>query len=162
MAKPKPIPDGYHTLTPSLVVRDAGRAIDYYKRAFGATETFRMPTPDGRVAHAELKIGDSMVMLSDEFPGASCRAPQSIGGTSVNLFVYTEDVDAMFNRAVQAGGTVTMPVADMFWGDRFGQLTDPFGHSWSIATHKEDVSMEEMRKRGEIEMAKMAQRTQQA
>jgi PhnB protein len=157
MAKPKPIPDGYHTLTPSLVVRDGARAIDFYKRAFGATERFRMPTPDGRIAHAELKIGDSMLMLTDEFPGANSRAPESVGGTTVNLFVYTEDVDSLFNRAVEAGAKAEMPVTNMFWGDRFGKLMDPFGHSWMVATHVEDVS-----KRAQAEMAKMSQRTQKA
>lgn len=165
MANVKPIPDGYHTLTPMLVVRDGGKAIDFYKKALGATERFRMATPDGRIAHAELQVGNSMLMLSDEFPvHASTRSPQSIGGTAVSIFVYTEDVDSLFNRAVQAGAKVEMPVADMFWGDRFGKLVDPFGHSWALATHKEDVSPEEMRKRGEAEMAKMAQaqRTQKA
>ncbi|MGE5644426.1 MAG: VOC family protein [Acidobacteriota bacterium] len=156
------IPRGYHTITPMLVVRDGAKAIDFYKRALGATERFRMSTPDGKVGHAELQIGDSMLMLSDEFPGAGHRSPQSIGGTPVSIFIYTEDVDALFKRAVDAGATADMPPADMFWGDRFGRFTDPFGHSWAVATHKEDVSEEEMRKRAEVEMAKMAQRTQKA
>jgi PhnB protein len=163
MANVKPIPEGYHTITPMLVVRDAGKAIDFYKKALGATERFRMPTPDGKIGHAELKVGDSILMLSDEFPGAATRSPQSIGGTGVSMLIYTDDVDSLFKRAVEAGAKAEMPPADMFWGDRFGKLMDPFGHSWALATHKEDVSEQEMRKRGEAEMAKMAQqRTQKA
>jgi PhnB protein len=161
MSNPKPIPEGYHTLTASLVVRDSARAIDFYKRAFSATERSRFTMPDGKIGHAELKIGDSIVMLSDECVGASGRSPEAVGGTTVNLFVYTENVDSLFNQAVKAGATVKMPVADMFWGDRFGQLTDPFGHCWSIATHKEDVAPEEMQRRAAAEMAKMTQRARQ-
>jgi PhnB protein len=162
MSKPKPIPEGCHTLTASLVVSDGARAIDFYKRAFNATERSRFAMADGKIGHAELKIGDSIVMLSDEFPGASCRSPEAVGGTTVNLYVYTENVDSLFNQAVKAGATVKMPVGDMFWGDRFGQLTDPFGHCWSIATHKEDVAPEEMQRRAAAEMAKMTKRARQA
>jgi len=155
-SKVKPIPEGYHTISPNLVVHDADRAIDFYKRAFGAQEVFRMNFPNGKVVHAELKIGDSMLMLGDEMPGGKCRAPQSLGGSPVNIFLYVEDVDRVFKQAVDAGAKVDMPVADMFWGDRFGSLVDPFGHSWSLATHKEDVSADELRKRGQEEMAKWA------
>jgi PhnB protein len=158
----KPIPEGYHTLTPYLTVRDAARAIDFYKRAFGATEKERMASPEGKIMHAELRIGDSIIMLGDEFPGAKCRSPQALGGTTGGLFVYVKDVDAAFQQAVNAGATVDMPVADMFWGDRFGKLTDPFGHEWSLATHKQDLTAEEIRKAGEAAMAEMARRTKAA
>ncbi len=145
----KAIPEGYHAVTPYLTVRGAAQAIDFYKRAFGAQELARMPGPDGKsVMHAELKIHDSIVMLSDEFPGMStCRAPQSLGGTTVLLFLYVRDVDAAFKRAVDAGCKVLMPLADMFWGDRFGKLEDPFGNQWGIATHKEDLSPDEIGRR---------------
>ncbi|HEX2034111.1 MAG TPA: VOC family protein [Chloroflexota bacterium] len=143
-----PIPEGYHTITPSLTLSDAGAAIEFYKRAFGAEELGRMPSPDGKVLHAELKIGDSRIMLADEFPDmGSCRAPQSLGGTSISLHIYVEDVDTAFQRAVEAGATVTMPVQDTFWGDRYGSLVDPFGHAWSLATHKEDLTPEETQRR---------------
>ncbi len=151
----KPIPEGYHTITPNLTLSDATGAIDFYKRAFGAQETFRMNLPDGKVMHAELKIGDSMLMLADEMPGGKCRSPQSVGGTAVDIFLYVEDVDQVFKKAVAAGAKVEMPVTDMFWGDRYGKLTDPFGHSWSLATHKEDVNPEELRKRAQAAMEKM-------
>jgi PhnB protein len=160
--KVKPIPEGFHTLTAVLTVNDGTRAIDFYKRAFGAQERFRMDTPDGRLAHAELKIGDSIIMLSGEMPGGGNRAPSSLGGSTVNLFLYVNDVDADFKRAVDAGAKAEKPVADMFWGDRFGRLTDPFGHTWSLATHNEDVAPEEMKKRGAAEMARMSQQTRTA
>ncbi len=150
----KEIPKGFHTVTPYLTVSDSARAIDFYKRAFGAEELSRMDGPDGKIAHAEIKIGDSVIMLSDEMPGWS-RSPQSLGGTAVNIFLYVKDVDQVFNRAVAEGAKVGMPVSDMFWGDRYGQVTDPFGHSWSLATHKEDVPPEELRKRTKAAMAKM-------
>ena len=146
----KAIPEGYHTITPHLSVRGAARAIEFYKRAFGAKEQMRMPGPDGKsVMHAELKIGDSIVFLNDEVPGMGCRSPQSLGGTSGALHLYVEDVDGAFNRAVAAGAQVRMPVSDMFWGDRYGKIIDPFGHEWGIGTHKEDLTPEEIRKRGE-------------
>jgi PhnB protein len=151
----KEIPKGFHTVTPYLTVTDSARAIDFYKRAFGAEELYRVDGPNGKVAHAEIKIGDSIIMLSDEMPGWS-RSPQSLGGTAVNIFLYVKDVDGVFNRAVAAGAKVAMPLSDMFWGDRYGQVTDPFGHSWSLATHKEDVPPEELRKRAQAAMAKMA------
>lgn len=162
MPNVKPIPENYRSLTPYLCVNDATRAMDFYKRALGATEISRHPTPDGKIAHAEMKIGDSVFMLSDEMPGAACKSPQSLGGTPVSVWIYTEDVDSIFNRAVQAGATVKMPLADMFWGDRFGAIQDPFGHSWSLATHKEDVAPDELQRRAQREMAKMAQHTQRA
>lgn len=154
----KPIPDGFHTVTPYLTVNDAARAIDFYKRAFGAQETVRMPGPPGKIGHAELKIGDSTVMLADEMPGSGCRSPQALGGSTVNIFLYVKDVDSAFTQAVNAGAKADSQPADMFWGDRFGRLTDPFGHSWSMATHKEDVAPEEMKKR----MSAMVQKTKAA
>lgn len=151
-----PIPKGYHSVTPYLVVKDAARAIDFYQRAFGAKETVRMGGPDGKIAHAELKIGDSMIMISDEMPGAGCRSPQSLGGTSVGIFVYVENVDNVFKQAVSSGAKVDQSLENMFWGDRYGRLSDPFGHSWSLATHNmEDVTPEEMSKRTKQAMAKM-------
>ncbi len=153
--KVKPVPAGYHTVTPYLTVRNAVDAIDFYKRVFGAKELMRMPGPDGKsIGHAELRIGDSVVMLSDEFPGMStCRAPESLGGTTVALFLYVPDVDATFKRAVDAGCKVLKPLADMFWGDRYGQLEDPFGNQWALATHKEDVTPKEMKRRAQAAMA---------
>jgi PhnB protein len=152
----KPIPDGYHTVTPYLAVDDAAAAIAYYEKAFGAKERVRMDTPDGKVGHAELEIGDSLVMLSDEFPQGSTRSPKALGGTSAGVFMYVEDVDAVVKRAVGAGATVTMEVADQFWGDRFGTIRDPFGHSWSIATHVEDVTPEQVAERAREAMAAMS------
>jgi PhnB protein len=140
----KAIPDGYHTLTPYMTVRDAARAIEFYKQAFGAVERGVMKGPDGKVMHAELTIGDSIVMLADEMPQFGSLSPQSIGGSGTGLHIYVEDVDSAFDRAAKAGATVEMPVSDMFWGDRYGKLVDPFGHKWSIATHKRDMSPEEI------------------
>ena len=147
-SKTKPIPDGFNTLTPHLVVKEASKAIDFYKKAFGAEETRRMPGPDDEaIMHAELKIGNSRLMLVDEIPEMDAHGPESIGGTPVTIHMYVKDEDSAFNRAVSAGAQVRMPLADMFWGDRYGVLADPFGHSWSIATHKEDLTPEEIRKR---------------
>ena len=151
----KPIPEGYHSLTPYLAVEDAASAIDFYQRAFGATERVRMPGPEGKIAHAELEIGDSLVMLSDQFPQSTIKPPKELGGTSASVFLYVEDVDAVVQRAVGAGAEATMPVEDMFWGDRFGKVVDPFGHDWSIATHVEDLSPEEMEERSKQAMAAM-------
>jgi PhnB protein len=151
----KPIPEGYHTPIPYLAVDDAEAAIEYYKKAFGAKERVRMPMPDGKVGHAELEIGQSIVMLSDPFPQGATRTPKELDGTSVSVFLFAEDVDAVVKQAVDAGATVTMEVADQFWGDRFGTITDPFGHVWSIATHVEDVSPEEMAERAKAAMAAM-------
>jgi PhnB protein len=158
----KPIPDGFHAVTPYLTVNDAAHAIDFYKRAFGAQETARMQGPPGKIAHAELKIGDSIVMLADEMPGNSCRSPQALGGSTVNLFLYVKDVDSAFKQAVNAGAKVESQPTDMFWGDRYGKLTDPFGHSWSLATHKEDVTPEEMQKRSQAAMSATAHRVRTA
>ncbi|MFQ5807858.1 MAG: VOC family protein [Phycisphaerae bacterium] len=138
--KVKPIPEGFHTLTPHIVVRDGSRAIDLYKKAFGAEEVARMPSPDGKIMHAELKIGDSIMMLCDEFPDMGVRSPQASAGSPVTLHIYTADVDAAIEKAVAAGATVTLPAQDMFWGDRYGKLKDAFGHSWSVATHKRKTS----------------------
>jgi PhnB protein len=148
----KPIPEGYHTATPYLVVHDAAKAIDYYKRAFDAKEIMRMEGPPGKIGHAELQIGDSVIMLSDEMPQMATKSPQSLGGTASGIFLYVRDVDTAYQKAVSAGGKATMPPADMFWGDRYGQLIDPFGHSWSMATHKEDVAPDEMKQRMQAEM----------
>ncbi len=147
MAKVKPIPDGFHAVTPYLVVKGADRALAFYARAFGARELVRMPAPGGRIAHAEIQIGDSRVMLADEHPEIAARSQESIGGTPVTLSLYVEDVDATVARAVEAGARVTRPVADQFYGDRAGGITDPFGHAWFVMTHVEDVSPDEMRRR---------------
>jgi PhnB protein len=151
------IPAGYHTATPYLVVNDAKRAIEFYKKAFGATEVNKMEGPNGKIAHAEIKIGDSTIMLSDEMPGASGKSPQSLGASTCSIFLYVEKVDSVFNQAIGAGAKAEMQPQDQFWGDRFGKLADPFGHLWGIATHIEDVKPEEMQKRAKEAMAKMAQ-----
>lgn len=156
----KPIPEGYHSVTPYLVVNDGARAIDFYQRAFGAKEMVRMDGPGGKIMHAELKIGDSMIMLADEMPGAGTRSPQSLGGTTVGIFLYFEDVDKVFKQATSAGAKVDMPLSDQFWGDRYGKLSDPFGHSWALATHKEDVKPEEMKKRARQAMEKVSHQAQ--
>ena len=143
------IPSGYHTATPYLIVNGAARALEFYKQAFGAKELMRHASPDGaKVMHAEIQIGDSRIMLADEFPEMGARSPQSIGGTPVGLALYVEDCDAVFNRAVSAGAKSFMPLKDQFYGDRSGTVHDPFGHKWTIATHKEDLSMDEIRGRG--------------
>jgi PhnB protein len=157
-----PIPRGYHTATPYLTLSDCARAIDFYKRAFGAQEIMRMEGPPGKIGHAEIKIGDSMIMLADEMPGADTRAPRSLGGTTGGIFLYVNNVDASYKQAVDAGAKADTPPADMFWGDRYGKLTDPFGHAWMLATHKEDVAPAEMQKRMERERARMAQQTRTA
>lgn len=144
------IPDGYHTITPHLIVRGGAHAIEFYQRAFGAEELRRYPGPDGQsVMYALLKIGDSYIQLSDEFPQSPCsmRAPQSLNATTTTIHLYVTDADAVFGRAVGAGAKSSMPLMDTFWGDRYGQLTDPFGHVWSVATHKEDLTLEEIEKR---------------
>lgn len=152
----KPIPDGYHTITPALTIRDAARAIEFYKQAFGAQERGVMKGPDGKVMHAELVIGDSIIMLSDEFPEFGALSPQSVGGSATSLHIYLDGVDAAFDRAVKAGAEVEMPVMDQFWGDRYGKLKDPFGHKWSIATHTKDMSADEMKHAMDDAMAKMS------
>jgi PhnB protein len=143
----KAIPEGYHAVTPYLIVDGAARAIEFYTRAFGARELFRMGAPGEKVGHAELQVGDSRIMLADEFPEMDARGPKSIGGTPVSLMIYVEDVDAVVPRAVAAGAKVVRPIQDQFYGDRSGNIEDPFGHKWTIATHKEDVSPEEMARR---------------
>jgi PhnB protein len=152
----RPIPEGYHSLTPYLAVEDAARAIEFYKDAFGAEEIHRMPGPDGSIAHAELQIGDSKLMLSDPFPQSNVRPPSERGGPTASVFMYVDDADAVFEQAQTAGATVSMPLEDMFWGDRFGSLTDPFGHVWSVATHIEDVPEAEMAERAATAMSEMA------
>lgn len=146
MANVKPIPDGYHTVTPYLIVNGGAQALDFYKRAFGATELLRMEH-QGKIGHAEIKIGDSPVMLADEFPEMDAQSPQSIGGTPVTIHLYVEDVDRTFAQAIAAGAKETRPVKDQFYGDRAGQLEDPFGHKWYVATHKEELTMDEIKKR---------------
>jgi PhnB protein len=143
----KPVPDGYGTVTPYLYIKDAARAIEFYKQALGATELFRLADPGGKVGHAELQIGNSRIMLADEFPEMNVVGPETLGGTSVSFLIYVDDVDANFDRAIAAGASVTRPVKDQFYGDRSGSLKDPFGHTWTIATHTEDVSPEEMESR---------------
>jgi len=152
----QPIPEGYHTLTTYLTMDNAAEAIDYYKDVFGAKERIRMEAPDGKIGHAELEIGDSLLMLSDAFPGATSRPPTELGGSTAGAFMYVEDVDGVVKRAVESGATITMEIADQFWGDRFGSITDPFGHSWSIATHVEDVPPEEIAERAKAAMAEMS------
>ena len=146
-AKVKPIPDGYHSLTPYLSVNGAAAAIDFYKRAFGATEIMRMAQPDGRIGHAELQLGDSRVMLADEFPEMGFRSPSVLGGSPVHLHLYVENVDDVVAQALSAGAKLTRPVQDQFYGDRLGTVTDPYGHVWHVSTHKEDLSPEELQKR---------------
>jgi PhnB protein len=148
----KPIPDGYRTATPYLIVKGAAEAIEFYKRAFGATEMLRMADPQGRVGHAEIKIGDSVIMLADEHPAMGYRSPRSLGGSSVSILLYLEDVDAVFERAVKAGAKAQRVVMDQFYGDRSGTLEDPFGHMWTVATHVEDVPPEEMKRRAQAAM----------
>ncbi|HET9334939.1 MAG TPA: VOC family protein [Sphingomicrobium sp.] len=151
---PNPIPEGYHSVTPYLVVDDAARAIEFYKQAFGAEEKFRMPMGENRIGHAEIKVGDSFVMLADEFPDMGHLGPKARGGTTVSLMVYLDDVDSAFQRAIDAGAKELRPVENQFWGDRMGTLTDPFGHQWSLATHVEEVSEQELGKRFEEWSAK--------
>jgi len=149
----KPIPDGYHSVTPYLIIKGATEAIEYYKRAFGAVELMRMPAPGGKIGHAEIKIGDSPIMLADEFAEMGYKSPQTLGGSPVSIMIYLDDVDAVFERAIAAGGKEQRPVKDQFYGDRMGTLEDPFGHVWHIATHKEDVPAEEMERRASAHTA---------
>ena len=150
-----PIPEGYHSLQIYLAVDDAAKAIDFYKEAFGADEQMRMPGPDGKVAHAELLIGDSRLMLSDPFEHSNVRPPSERGGPTASVFMYVDDVDATFEQAQKAGATVVSELEDMFWGDRFGTVADPFGQVWAMATHKEDLSEEEIAERSKAAMAEM-------
>lgn len=148
----KPIPDGYHSVTPYLMVKGAADAIEFYKRAFGATELFRMADPKGVIGHAEIRIGDSVIMLADDQPSATCRGPRSLGGSTVGLLIYLENVDTVFTRALDAGGKSLRPLANQFYGDRSGTLEDPFGHVWTVATHVEDVPPEEIARRAAAAM----------
>lgn len=150
MTKPNPVPEMYRTVTPTLTVRDAVAAIDFYKRAFGAQEIHRMMSPDGtKIMHAEIRIGDSMIMLNDEFPEMNCLSPQTPNGVASTIFLYVENCDAAYKRAVDSGAHPIMPPSDMFWGDRFAKVRDPFGQEWSVATHVEDLTKDEMLKRRE-------------
>ncbi len=154
MPNVKPVPDGFHTVTAGLCIHGADRALEFYQKAFGAQVVTRVPAPDGKIMHAEIKIGDSIVFVSDEFPDmGSCRSPETLKGTSSGLFLYLPNVDAAFDRAVKAGAKVLMPLADMFWGDRFGQVQDPFGHVWSLATHTEDLTPEQISQRQQAHFA---------
>jgi uncharacterized glyoxalase superfamily protein PhnB len=162
MATAKPIPEGMHTLTPNLVVRDCAKAIEFYKKALGAQEIARMPAPDGKsIWHAELRIGDSVVFMNDEMPGMGMRAPTPDAPVPVTMWLYVPDCDAAFDRAVKAGAKATMPPEDMFWGDRCSGVADPFGYVWSFATHQKDLTEEEMRRAGEQFAREMQQRMQQ-
>jgi PhnB protein len=152
--KVKPIPEGYHTITPGLTVKDAAGAIEFYKRAFHAAERSRMAGPDGKVMHAELEIGDSLFMIGEEMPDRGARGPKSIGGTAVSLNLYLENCDVMFLEAVNAGATALQPVELMFWGDRYGKVEDPFGHVWGLCTRVEDLSPDEVERRGKEWMSK--------
>lgn len=156
MPNAKPIPDGYHSITPYLYERDAAAAIEFYKDVFGAVEILRMPGPDGKIMHAEINIGDSRVMLADENPQMSALGPLSVGGCSSSFYVYVEDVDSVVKKAEAAGGTLTRSVKDQFYGDRSGSFTDPFGYSWSVATHVEDVPPEEIGRRATAAMSQSA------
>ena len=147
MSPVKAIPAGHHTVAPYLAIKDGAKALEFYKRAFGATESYKLLLPDGRLGHAEIRLGDSLIMLSDEFPEYGGKAPPTLGGSPVSIHLYVEDVDAFFKRALAAGAKERKPVTDQFYGDRSGQLEDPFGHLWWVATHKEDISPEEMQKR---------------
>jgi PhnB protein len=146
-SKLKPVPEGYHNLTPYLIVKGAAQALEFYQKAFGGTEIMRMPAPEGKIGHAEIKFGDSHLMLSDEAPEMGYRGPQSPGGSPVSLLLYVEDVDRTVERAIAGGAKLVRPIENKFYGDRAGTLNDPFGHTWHIATHIEDVSPEEMKKR---------------
>jgi len=157
----EPCPKGFHTVTPSLFVRNARQAIDFYKKALGAEETVCMTGPDGKIGHAEIKVGDSFIFLSDENPTWGTKSPQSLGGATGGLYLYIEDVDKSFQRALDAGGQLKMPVTDMFWGDRLGSFVDPFGHNWTLATHTRDVSIEEMKEGEKKFYAQMAQQQAQ-
>jgi uncharacterized glyoxalase superfamily protein PhnB len=156
----KAIPEGYYTVTPHLIIKGARKAIEFYEKAFGAEVRGIHDGPGGAVMHAEMKIGNSVIMLNDEFPEFGALRPSARGGTSVVLHIYTEDADKLFNRAIAAGAKVAMPIMDQFWGDRYGQVEDPFGHKWSIATHKEDLTPEEMDRRGKEAMAEMTKKEQ--
>jgi PhnB protein len=148
----KPIPEGYHSVTPYLIAKNASAAIDFYKKAFGAQELFRMEAPGGKIGHAEIKIGDSILMIADEHPEMGHVGPETLGGSAVGLMIYLEDVDTVFARAIEAGATEMRPLENQFYGDRSGSVKDPFGHTWMISTHVEDVAPDEMARRAEEAM----------
>ena len=150
----KPIPDGFHSVTPTLTIRGAANAIEFYKKAFDAQEISRFPSPDGKIVHAQIKIGDSIVMLNDEFPQMNCFSPQSVGGPSTTIYLYVTDADTVFAKAVSCGAKIRMPIMDAFWGDRAGMIEDPFGHIWMIATRIHQFSAEELKKAGQVAMTK--------
>jgi len=156
----QPIPLGFHTVTPSIIVRNGAEAIEFYKKALGAEEVMRMAGPDGKIMHAELKIGNSIIFLTDENPAMGCKSPQTLGGNASSLYLYVEDVDKSFQRAIEAGGTATMPVTDMFWGDRFGNFADPYGHNWGLSTRTLDMTQEEIEEGAKDFYAQMAQQAQ--
>jgi len=156
-ASTQPIPPGFHTVTPTITVRNGAQAIEFYKKALGAEERMRMAGPDGKISHAELKIGDSIIFLTEENPAMGCKSPQTLGGTSGGFYLYVEDVDRAFQRAVDAGGKVTMPVTDMFWGDRFGSFVDPYGQTWSLSTHTQDMTEQETEEGAKAFYAQMAE-----
>ena len=155
----KPIPEGFHSVTPIFVFKDSRQAIQFYKRAFGAKELFAMPGPDGKgVMHAEVQIGDSIVMMGDENPQQACKSAETLGGSPISVYLYVENADAAFGRAIEAGATSKMPVEDMFWGDRTGSVQDPFGYNWMIATHTKDLTEEEIAKGAQAACAKMTEK----
>ena len=154
----QPVPPGFHTVTPTLTVRNAAQAIDFYKKALGAEERMRMAGPDGKISHAELKIGDSIIFLNDENPAMGCQSPQTLGGSTGGFYLYVEDVDTAFQRAIDAGGKATCPVTDMFWGDRMGNLSDPYGYTWTLSTHTQDLTEQEMEEGAKAFYAQMAQK----
>ena len=155
----KPIPEGYHTITPSFTFKDSRKAIEFYKKAFSAKVLDLFPNPNGQgTLHASLQIGNSMVMMGDEMPGQNCKSAETLGSSPISLYVYVPDADATFQQVVAAGGTTVMPVADMFWGDRAGQIKDPFGYSWMIATHKQDLTGDQVRKNAEVFFAQMSKK----
>lgn len=157
----KPIPENCQRVIPSLTIRGAAEAMEFYKKALGAQEVMRMTAPDGRISHGELRIGDCLVFINDEFPEwGGCKSPQTLGGSTSSFYIYVEDVDNAFKRAVQAGGKESMPVTDMFWGDRYGTFVDPYGYTWGLSTHVEDVNQEELEKRAKAFHAQMAQQSQ--
>ena len=153
-SKTPAIPEGFHTITPHITLRNAAQAIDFYKNAFGAEELGRSLTPDGKIMHAAIRIGDSLIMMNDEFPNMGCSSAETLGGTNITLHIQTEDVDSLFDRAVKAGAKATMPVANQFWGDRYGQVVDPFGQRWSLATRVEQLTPEEVEARAKAFFAK--------
>jgi PhnB protein len=157
-ASVRPVPEGFHTATPSLVVRDAAKAIDFYKKVFGAEERMQMPAPDGKIIHAEIKIGDSIIFLSDEIPNMGGKSPQSVGAYTGGIYLYVPNVDEIHQRAVGAGAKSAGPVSDMFWGDRVGHFVDPFGHAWSVSTHVADLTEQEMEKGAQAFYAQMEQK----